>query len=183
MRAAFLSLVLCAAALVPAALVPDAHAATAPVTSVSALDLQRYAGTWHEQARLPLFFQRNCTGRVTATYRVRDDGLIDVVNACDTAKGRISQAGVARRPGAAPARLEVRFAPAALSFLPMVWADYWVLALDPDYRWSLVGTPDRKYLWLLTRDADFPAAEREQVLARARAMGFDLGPLILSNAP
>ena len=71
MRAACLSLVLCAAALVPA----DAHAATAPVTSVSALDLQRYAGTWHEQARLPLFFQRNCTGQVTATYRVRDDGL------------------------------------------------------------------------------------------------------------
>jgi apolipoprotein D and lipocalin family protein len=76
--------------------------------------------------------------------------------------------------------LEVRFAPNWLSWLPFVWADYWVIDLDPGYTWAVVGEPDRDYLWILSRE---PAMDRvlfEQIKARAIAMGYDLGPLIMA---
>ena len=66
--------------------------------------------------------------------------------------------GIARRSGERAAELEVRFAPAWLSFLPFVWADYWVIALDRDYQWAIVGEPDRDYLWFLTREPTVDAA-------------------------
>lgn len=110
------------------------------VEAVPAVDLERYAGTWYEQAHLPLFFQRNCVANTTATYTLREDGRIDVVNQCDTDEGeRIESRGVARKVDDSTSKLEVRFAPAFLSFLPAVWGDYWVIDLDPEYRWPSSG--------------------------------------------
>ena len=153
-----------------------AHVAsrTPPVDTVPNVDLQRYAGTWYEQAHLPLFFQRNCVANTTARYGLRADGRIDVVNACDDARGnRIESSGVARPVDGSNARLEVRFAPAFLSFLPLVWGDYWIVALDPDYQWSIVGTPNRRYLWILTRAPAIPQTELAALVARAEALGYD----------
>jgi len=73
----------------------------------------------------------------------------------------------------------VRFAPAWLSFLPFVWADYWVIALDPDYRWAVVGGPDRDYLWFLAREPVVDADTLETMKSHARRMGYALGPLVL----
>src|SRR5690606_17096865 len=104
---------------------------------------------------------------------LRPDGRIDVVNQCDDKDGdRIEARAIARRVGESTSKLEVRFAPAFLSFLPMVWGDYWVLDLDPDYRWAIVGSPDRKYLWFLTREQAFPQGELDALIARAREFGF-----------
>ena len=103
----------------PAAL-PSASA-NAPV---EVLDLDRYAGRWHEVARLPMFFQRNCIGDTTATYTRQGDGTIEVRNACRTEDGMIEATGVARSAGDGDGgALEVRFAPGWLRWLPMVWAD------------------------------------------------------------
>jgi len=104
------------------------------VTTVDRVDLDRYLGQWHEIARFPNRFQRQCLGDVRATYARRPDGRLDVINECRTGDGGASRAaGVARVvDGSGGARLKVRFAPAILSFLPMVWGDYWVLALGSD---------------------------------------------------
>ena len=155
--------------------------AAEPVTSVPQLDISRYAGQWHEIAHLPMFFQRQCEGDITARYSLEGPGKIGVLNACRTKDGSMDQsAGVARTVEGHPGRLEVRFAPGWLSWLPMVWADYWVIALDPEYQWAMVGEPDRKYLWILSREPTMYRAQFEQLKAKAEAMGYDLKPLIMA---
>lgn len=161
---------------------PMRPAAAAEVTSVAALDITRYAGEWHEIARLPMFFQRKCVGEITAQYTLREDGLVGVNNRCRNEDGEFDAVeGVARRDPDHPGRLEVRFAPDWLSWLPLTWADYWVIALDPDYQWAMVGEPGREYLWILSRTPDMPRAQFDAIRAQAEAMGYDLAPLIVSG--
>lgn len=147
----------------------------APVRSVPSLDLARYAGRWYEIARYPNRFQKSCAGDVTAEYARRADGRIRVVNRCTRADGSVNEAeGVARVvEGSGNARLKVRFAPAWLGVLPFVWGDYWVIALAEDYRWAVVGTPDRKYLWVLGRSAAMAEQDWDAALAQIRQNGFD----------
>ncbi|GAB2660492.1 lipocalin family protein [Arenimonas aestuarii] len=148
------------------------------------LDLQRYAGVWHEIARLPNRFEDDCVGDITATYSLREDGNIRVVNACRKQDGEImSSDGEARQAGDSPAQLEVRFAPKWLSFLPFVWADYWVIALDEDYQWALVGEPDLKYFWILSREPRLDKRTFEGLKARARGFGYELDDLVVVNPP
>ena len=87
---------------------------------------------------------------------------------------------VARPVPGHPGRLEVRFAPDWLSWLPMVWADYWVVDLDPGYEWAVVGSPNRKYLWILSRTPTMEKALFERIKARAEKMGYDLKPLVMA---
>ncbi len=163
-----------------AALAVPATATAAEVTSVEQLDITRYAGQWHEIARLPMFFQRNCVGENTAQYTLRDDGLVGVHNSCRNKDGDIDTVeGVARRDKTHPGRLEVRFAPDWLSWMPLTWADYWVVAVDPDYQWALVGEPGHEYLWILSRTPDMSRARFDELKALATAMGYDLDALIV----
>ena len=167
---------------------PSASAAKAPLPVVAHLDLQRYSGTWHEIARLPNSFQKKCVGGdVSADYTPLPSGEVSVLNSCRLADGSISQAqGLARRvparEGEAPdvGRLQVRFAPSWLSWLPMVWGDYWVMDIAEDYSTVLVGTPDRQYLWLLARQPRMPAAEVKRWLDKAAAQGFDTQAVTLT---
>ena len=154
-------------------------ASAAQVQTVPEVDLDRYMGTWYEQARLPMFFQRKCDRNTTAQYAMRPDGRVDVVNRCETYDGeQIEARAVARKVGDSTSRLEVRFAPSFLSFLPFVWGDYWIIGLDPNYRWAVVGSPDRKYLWFLSRDKQIAAETYQQLLALAQAQGFDTARLV-----
>jgi len=174
-----------AACLFAAAAAPVA-AQTPPLEPISALDLARYAGTWHEIARYPNWFQRNCAGDVTATYTLRDDGMVGVLNACRKTDGETIRAeGVARRPDAvrAPAKLEVRFAPDWLAWLPLVWADYWVVDLAPDYSHVLVGEPTREYFWILARASRLDDPTYARLLERAKALGYDPARLVRSASP
>ena len=146
------------------------------VRAIPSLDLERYTGRWHEVARFPNRFQARCASNVTATYELLPDGAIRVVNACLTASGDSVRAeGRARKAdqGGPASRLKVRFAPAILSFLPAVWADYWVLDLPDDFRAALVGTPDRRYLWILSREPELDQATYARLLGTAAAQGFD----------
>jgi apolipoprotein D and lipocalin family protein len=173
---------LAAVCLVAAASVPAA-AQTPPPEPVAALDLARYAGTWHEIARYPNWFQRNCATHVTATYTLRGDSTVGVLNACRKADGETIRAeGVARRPDAAraPAKLEVRFAPDWLAWLPFVWGNYWVLDLAPDYSHALIGEPTREYLWILARSPRLDDATYARLLERAKALGYDPARLLKS---
>lgn len=151
-----------------------------PLQVVPTVDLERYAGTWFEVARLPNEFQDDCAGNVSATYTPRPDGRITVVNRCQKNDGSQSEAeGVARRVDGRPSSvLQVRFAPRWLSFLPMVWGDYQIIELDADYQHAVVGTPDRKYLWVLAREPKLDPKTYERLLDRAKAQGFDVSRLI-----
>jgi apolipoprotein D and lipocalin family protein len=150
------------------------------VTAVPSVDLDRYAGQWFEVARYPNYFQRNCTGNVTATYVRRADGKVDVINRCRAKDGTTTEAkGLAKIDDAKTrSKLRVRFAPAVLSFLPFVWGDYWVIGLAEDYSWAVVGTPNRKYLWILARTATMSDELYAQAAGVAEANGFDTSRLV-----
>lgn len=153
---------------------------TPPLTLADSVDLSRYAGTWHEVARFPNKFQNDCASDVTATYTPRPDGDITVVNKCRKADGSWKEAeGLAKRAGDGKnaAALEVRFAPAILSFLPNVWGDYRIIGLDPDYRWAVVGEPSRDYLWILSRTPVMDADDYERAMAVAKGNHFDVARL------
>jgi apolipoprotein D and lipocalin family protein len=159
---------------------PAAHAQTPPpVRAVPFVDLDRYAGDWFEIARFPNRFQRQCIGDVRATYARRPDGRVDVVNRCRVAEGETEARGVARIVDErTSAKLKVRFAPAWLSWFPMVWGDYWIIGLAPDYSWAVVGDPGRDYLWILARAPNLDDASIAVARGVARDNGFNIDLLV-----
>jgi apolipoprotein D and lipocalin family protein len=146
---------------------------------VERVDLDRYLGDWFEIARFPNRFQDDCVGDVKASYVRRADGRIDVINRCRARDDTKEARGVARIVDArTQGKLKVRFAPALLSWLPAVWGDYWILGLDDDYAWAVVGSPDRQYLWVLARAATLDDGQYRLALRAARDNGFDTARLV-----
>ena len=149
----------------------------APLRVVDSVELTRYAGRWYEAARFPNKFQSQCAGDVVVYYSLRSDGRIDVMNRCRTSSGKVDEAhGVARKAGdgTSTAKLQVRFAPSILSFLRSAWGDYWIIGLGPEYTWAVVGTPNREYLWILSRTPEMSAVSYERALEIAKGNGFDV---------
>lgn len=144
-----------------------------PVTPVDAVDLERYAGLWYEVARVPNRFQRSCVGQVTAFYTLRDDGKVDVDNRCVESDGEVKRArGLARVVNPpANSRLEVSFF--KILFWRPIWGDYWVIGLDPDYRWAIVGVADRDYGWVLTRNPELDVETWSRIETMLERQGYD----------
>lgn len=149
-----------------------------PPDVVAHVDLSRYVGTWYEIARYPNRFQKNCFGS-SATYSLRPDGKIAVVNRCRRGgpNGPLSSAtGTARVVDPQTnARLKVTF------FWPFS-GDYWIVDLGERYDYAVVSGPDRKYLWILCRTPTMEPQRYRALLARLRALGFDTGRLIPASA-
>ncbi|WP_130619502.1 lipocalin family protein [Dyella amyloliquefaciens] len=149
---------------------------------IAQIDLARYAGHWHEIAHLPMYFQRQCIDHVTADYTLRTDGKLDVRNVCRTRRDVADVAEGLARPGKSGAgSLEVRFAPAWLAWVPFVWADYWVIDLDPDYGWAVVGSPSRKYLWILSRTPRMEKSLFDELCDRAVLRGYTVDKLVMTG--
>jgi apolipoprotein D and lipocalin family protein len=148
-----------------------------PPATVASVDLNRYAGTWYEIARFPNSFEDGrgieCT-EVTATYTPRPDGRLGVLNRCRNAAAggapRDAEGSAYVVEGSQGAKLRVSF------FWPF-YGDYWVLGLDPDYRWAVVGDRDREYLWVLSRRPVLAAGDYAEAVGIARAEGFEIGRL------
>ncbi|MDZ4834801.1 MAG: lipocalin family protein [Candidatus Melainabacteria bacterium] len=148
---------------------------------VQNFDLSKYVGTWYEVARLPNWFERNCSSEITAQYSVREDGKLDVRNSCKKKSGSSDVAqGVGRfaSENTKLGHLKVTFAPGVLRALPFVWADYCVIDVDADYRIALVGDPSRKYLWILSKDRDVDKSDIDRLMKLAAQQGFDVSKLI-----
>lgn len=145
-----------------------------PVTVVNEVDLNRYMGTWYEIARLPNSFERGlkCT---TATYALQEDGRVTVINRgvkVDDPTKLDEAKGVAWVPDPAqPGKLKVRF------FWPFS-GDYWIIDLDPEYQFVLVGSPNHKYLWVLARTRFISDEVYLGLLQKAKENGFELANLI-----
>jgi len=161
----------------------SSEATPAPLESIASLDVPRYMGTWYEVAKYPNWFQKRCISNTSATYAMQPNGMLQVLNRCQKEDGSMSEAlGAAKQVGDATSpKLEVRFAPAWLSFLPFVWGNYWVIDLDPQYQLAAVSEPTRKYLWILSRTQTVEPKAYEALLQRLKEKGFNLDAIEISK--
>lgn len=149
-----------------------------PLPTVESVDLDRYQGTWYEIASIPVPEQEGCYG-TTASYAVRGDGTVDVLNRC--LKGAKAEPSIARgtaipKEGTNNSQLEVNF------FGPF-GGDYYIVALDPDYEYAMVAVPDRDHLWILSRTPEMDDATYRRLAARAESLGFDTSRLARTYQP
>jgi len=144
---------------------------------VSQVDLERYSGTWYEIARLPFSFETRLKC-ITATYTLRKDGRITVINEghyIDNPKKTTRSRGMAFIPDPSePGKLKVQF------FWPFR-GNYWVMELDDDYRYAMVGEPRLRYLWILAREKKLDDKTFEMLLNKAAEAGYDLSDLIIPD--
>lgn len=142
-------------------------------TTVKELDLNQYLGTWYEIARFPHSFEKNLVG-VTATYSLREDGKIEVLNQGfkNTLDGEKSRAvGKARIPNKLePGKLKV-------AFFWIFYADYFVMELDENYQYAMIGSSSDKYFWILNRTPKMDPVIYEMLLGKARKRGYNLAKL------
>ena len=157
-----------------------AYAQSKPLAVVDKVELDRYLGVWYEIARKPMYFQNKCGSNVSATYTLNENGNVNVDNKCYSKDGKLNQsigeAFVQNAP--ANSKLKVSFLPSAIRWLPLGRGDYWVLKIDDDYQTVLVGEPDRKYMWVLSRNAHPDEQVVGEYLDYAKSVGYDLSDVI-----
>lgn len=146
------------------------------LTVVPAVDLQKYKGTWFEIARKPFSFESKLKCN-TADYSIRTDGKIRVINQghliADPSKIKTAK-GIALVPDKnVPAKLKVQF------FWPFK-GDYWIMELDKDYKYVLIGEPSLKYLWILAREKKLDKDTLDQLFKKATDSGYDLSDIIMT---
>jgi lipocalin len=144
-------------------------------TVVKELDLQKYLGTWYELARYNHRFERGLTG-VTANYSIREDGKIKVLNSGykNSLEGKFKQAtgkAFIPDPDTEPAKLKV-------SFFWNFYGDYYVLDLEENYQWAIIGSSSDNYLWILSRTPDMEPDLYRELLEKIKLRGYDISQLI-----
>lgn len=186
---------LLALCLVSATALPARAQSTPPLQTVPAVDLKQFQGRWYQIAYYPNRFQRQCVANTTADYRLLMTGQVEVVNKCSTADRSTSQVigaarvkppkflGIPVAQGTDTAKLEVRFAPSFLAWINAVWAPYWVIQLADDYRYAVVGEPNRQFLWILSRTPWLDPADRAHINATLATQGYDASRLAEEPQP
>jgi apolipoprotein D and lipocalin family protein len=168
------------AAATPANARAEPAAALPPLVTVDHVDLPRYLGRWFEIARIPNRFQKQCASNTTAEYELRNDGSITVTNTCLMNIGKADVAhGVAKIVDTSTnARLKVSF----INFFGLrpFWGDYWVIGLDPDYQWAIVGTPSRRFGWVLARTPTLDDGTMEAIYGIIEKNGYQVGAFEVS---
>ena len=131
------------------------------ITTVDSVDLNKYVGTWYEIAKIPNSFQDQCVKNTTATYKINNEGDIEVVNKCIDEKGEFDSAdGIARVVDKkSNSKLEVSFV--SIFGWNIFCGDYWILGLDKNYKYAAIGTPSKKYGWIMSRTPKLSKEEME----------------------
>lgn len=148
---------------------------------VPSIDLNRYVGKWYEIAHLPSKFDESCEANAATTYYLREDGKLGILNECRKNNGDLKVVkGTARtaEKNGPNSKLEVRFAPTIFSFLPFYKGDYWIIELDPEYQYAVVGEPKREYLWILSRSPKMDDGTYQQLLQKVAAHGYDTSKIV-----
>lgn len=158
--------------------------AMSSVQAIQNFQTEKYLGKWYEIARLPMFAERNCHTPITANYQLNpsNNNQILVENSCYKADGTIRRAtGLATFAKTSDvAELKVNFLPRFLSWVPFTKADYWVLYTDYDHV-ALVGLPNHKYLWILSRKPELEQADINKLIDIAKQQGFETEKLIFNK--
>ena len=141
---------------------------------VNKVDLNKYKGLWYEVAKIPNWFQKKCLKNTTAEYSLRNDGKIKVVNSCIQSDGTKNVAeGVAKVvDNISNAKLEVSFV--RILGIQLFWGDYWIIGLGENYDFALVGSPDRKYGWILSRTKKLPQEKLNMISDLLKIKGYDI---------
>jgi len=151
--------------------------------TVTSVDLTRYQGTWYEIARLPAWFQKDCT-RSKATYKLLESRGVAVRNECltTTGKSKVAFGTASVVDKQTNAKLEVVFDNWFSRLFPFLTkGKYWILHLDTEYQTVIVGTPDRKYLWIMARTPKLEGETYQELVRRAQALGFKTDRLIRAS--
>jgi apolipoprotein D and lipocalin family protein len=158
-------------------------AAQSEIPTVREIDLNRYQGLWYEISAIPASFQAKCASDTTAEYKLLNDGRIQVLNSCaqknddrSLAEGRARLNPKFNSPG----KLQVTF----VKFFTWIWAfsgDYWIIDLDPDYRYVVIGHPKLTYGWILARTRTLPMDTLLILRSRLTNIGYDPCRFIMSQ--
>ncbi len=148
--------------------------------TVAYVDLEKYAGDWYEIAKIPNKFQSDCASNTTATYKLREDQKIDVINRCVEKDGSVNEVkGIAKVVDEKTnSKLEVSFV--RILGISLFWGDYWIIGLDENYNYAVVGNPSRKYGWILSRTPKLSEAELEKVYSILREHGYDPADFVMT---
>ena len=142
----------------------------APLPTVEKVNIDKYLGTWYEIARYEHYFEKGCSD-ISATYSLKDNGDIDVLNSC-TKEGELSEAnGVAYATDETNSKLKVSF------FRPF-YGNYWILMLDDAYSYVVIGEPTREYFWILSRTKELDEKVKQEILSKLPALGYQENKLI-----
>ncbi|KAF8033783.1 hypothetical protein BT93_C0136 [Corymbia citriodora subsp. variegata] len=147
--------------------------------AVKGVDLQRYMGRWYEIASFQSRFQPKNGVDTRATYTLQEDGTVRVLNETwsDGKRGYIEGTAYKVDPSSDEAKLKVKFyVPPFLPVVPVV-GDYWVLYLDADYQYALVGQPSRNNLWMLSRRNQLDDEVYNKLVQKAEEEGYDVSKL------
>jgi apolipoprotein D and lipocalin family protein len=149
--------------------------------TVDYVDLVKYSGLWYEIAKLPNRFQKHCAKNVTAEYKLRADKKIDVINSCIEEDGGIDKAeGIAKVVDLKTnSKLEVSFV--SIFGIQLFWGDYWILGLDDNYEYAVVGTPSRKYGWILARTPQLSGEKLNEAFEVLKAQGYDIKKFVMTE--
>lgn len=146
----------------------DIQAQQGTVTAVPSVDLKRYSGDWYEIAKLPNKFQKQCVGNTTATFNTkRNDGEMEVLNRCMTRNGKVELLKGETKVLNADTNSKMK-----VSFPKFSSNSYWIVDLEPNYQYAVVGSPNREYLWILSRKPQMDDATYQQILRRLERMGY-----------
>lgn len=144
-----------------------------PPVTVDYVDLQLYSGLWYEIAKIPNSFQDHCIYGTSAEYFIDKDGDITVINSCYEEDGNLDVAeGIAQVVDETTnSKLEVSF----VSFFGIrpFWGDYWIIGLDKDYKYAIVGHPKRKYGWILSRTPSLPDETLNLIIEKLKDQGYN----------
>jgi apolipoprotein D and lipocalin family protein len=145
-----------------------------PLRVVSFVDLKRYMGTWYEIARYPHRFQEGCVGS-SATYSLRDDGKVDVLNQCY--KGNLD-GELIKAHGKAWVVDPATNAKLKVSFFWPFSGHYWIIDIGENYEYAVVGHPNRKYLWILSRSPEMDDKLYNTIIEKLKSQSYDTSKLI-----
>lgn len=144
-----------------------------PLNTVDYVDIKKYIGLWYEIAKIPNRFQSQCVKGTTAKYSLKENGEIEVINSCIDEDGETDKTeGIARIVDKkSNAKLEVSFF-SILGWRP-IWGDYWIIGLDENYQWAIVGTPSRKYGWILSRTPKLDQSNIDKIFSILKDQGYN----------
>jgi len=176
---------LCMATIAALVLISQATLATGkakPIETVPNLDLKSYVGVWREYAFIPFYFERMCVLDTTAEYSILEDGRVSVKNSCVDKDGEVQVAnGIAKIPDPKVAsKLKVTFAKIFGKWIFTPGGDYWIMEVGANYEYALLGSPDRKYSWILSRTPQLERSLLVRLAEKLRDAGYNPCDLMLT---